>query len=390
MSSTLSQSSVQHELTKQALGLSGDVKQQLVPQEDSKSSELTNFARQENLLDDEFDEAFEQSSSDGKVTEKLSPKTISKPAPVVSKDINEINRIWLEKRQKLQKDPSRETINASEIQLGKKEDFAMQKGVSAGVSPISTNPLILPFSDRNRASGVDAIVAQSHQSKVSVSGETAFGIQNSAVVTVDSTEINVKSMDESKYNKELEEIKSMAFNGIDQVDSPSRDISASNENFKNTISEKALFTLPTNVIKISDKNPIEFQEDDVFEAELITQQNSDTNLVFCSFEQMMSLFKSPELDYSQIQTTVPLNGWKSIKKIFSGPPKLNKNLVRDRDSIFALAKLAFNPSDELHVQMLKTVYGVLTSKFMHFCLFEMWFLGSKERDFSPNDCSAKL
>ena len=77
---------------------------------------------------------------------------------------------------------------------------------------------------------------------------------------------------------------------------------------------------------------------------------------FCSVPEMMVLFNDPGLSFSDIEPVVPLTGWKSVKRLIFGPPKLNRSLLKERDSIFALAKMPLDNSSELHKSILQTVF----------------------------------
>ena len=369
---------IQHELTKQALGLNGDLKLGLSTTHNCSkqaSCEISNFVRHENLLDDEFDEAFESTEkSDQSKTEVDSRAELQStvPTPVVTKDINEINRIWNEKRNKIQSDqiPTKtpETIDITSISITSETD---------------NKPIIVPFKDRNRASKIDAIVVESSKllisangdAPISVKSETSFGLQNSSSVTIGATSEIAESqkLDDfektSRFNQEMEDLKSMALpkkeieQGLKFDKGTGTYLEEENTTTKESANEKLLpsnfFKLPYSEQNLKLEEPIEFQDDDdVFESK---DQSSSSDFVCCSVEQMMYLFTSPELNFSQIQPVVQVSGWKSLKKMFSGPPKLNKTLIKERDSIFALAKMEFNSGDEFHVSMLKTVYAAFTS-----------------------------
>ena len=99
---TESTEKLKHELSKQALGLNGDIRLAFQSnknsnQNGSKGDSKSVFALHESLLDDEFDDVIDGNSG----TSTSAKDVASSPTPFVidSKDINEINRIWNQKKE---------------------------------------------------------------------------------------------------------------------------------------------------------------------------------------------------------------------------------------------------------------------------------------------------
>ena len=127
---------LKYELSKQALGLNGDIrlafKSEETPDND-KSVSSTAFALHESLLDDEFDDVIDgpnESRNSTKIIEDFGQS--SKPLVTQSKDINEINRIWNEKKR---------YIKSNEQLSPQIENMDARFGSDKGISDASTKSL---------------------------------------------------------------------------------------------------------------------------------------------------------------------------------------------------------------------------------------------------------
>ncbi|XP_060068530.1 uncharacterized protein LOC132548665 [Ylistrum balloti] len=83
---------------------------------------------------------------------------------------------------------------------------------------------------------------------------------------------------------------------------------------------------------------------------------------------LMSYFELEEtlrpMDYSSamkhIRQTVNRRGFSALKHILFGPPKLNRNLLKEKEFIFCLAATQLDNSTLVHTRALQTIYRCLT------------------------------
>ena len=203
-------------------------------------------------------------------------------------------------------------------------------------------------------------------SKAKMAAEMSLGLQNSTFVSTHGDSSRIVSPDntpstevEAKRLQELQDLRAITNQGIPEKASSS-DIKSENVSPSGD-TKKGGVTQHEEAVTVNSSN------DELQEIPKSTPNGAVTADVYlCSGPEMMTLFSDPGLSFLDIEPVVPLTGWKSVKRFMFGPPKLNRSLVRERDTIFALAKMPLDNASKLHTSMLQTVYLKLVGKFFIF------------------------
>ncbi|GIY57895.1 ELMO domain-containing protein 3 [Caerostris extrusa] len=85
-----------------------------------------------------------------------------------------------------------------------------------------------------------------------------------------------------------------------------------------------------------------------------------TPLISCS--EVVNYFRQKDMNQylKCIKPVKQRKGFEVLKHWLTGPPKLNRNLIAERDLFFAIALCPFDTSDEVHIRVLQTLYKTLT------------------------------
>ncbi|GIY47872.1 ELMO domain-containing protein 3 [Caerostris darwini] len=85
-----------------------------------------------------------------------------------------------------------------------------------------------------------------------------------------------------------------------------------------------------------------------------------TPLISCS--EVVNYFRQKDMNQylKCIKPVKQRKGFEVLKHWLTGPPKLNRNLIAERDLFFAIALCPFDTSDEIHIRVLQTLYKTLT------------------------------
>ncbi|XP_071947207.1 ELMO domain-containing protein 3-like isoform X2 [Antedon mediterranea] len=81
-----------------------------------------------------------------------------------------------------------------------------------------------------------------------------------------------------------------------------------------------------------------------------------------SFNEALAYFQqcNMEIYKYKIKTTVDRSGFDAVSHFLFGPPKMNRNLLEERDLVFAIAQYQFDDNVEVHRRVLQTIYKKLT------------------------------
>ncbi|XP_076859347.1 ELMO domain-containing protein 3 [Brachyhypopomus gauderio] len=81
-----------------------------------------------------------------------------------------------------------------------------------------------------------------------------------------------------------------------------------------------------------------------------------------SFNEALQHFQTTDLGHilKTIQPTVRRTGLAAITHFLFGPPRLHRELVEERDLVFAIAQCSLDNSQPVHMRVLQTVYRKLT------------------------------
>ncbi|XP_028852167.1 ELMO domain-containing protein 3 isoform X2 [Denticeps clupeoides] len=81
-----------------------------------------------------------------------------------------------------------------------------------------------------------------------------------------------------------------------------------------------------------------------------------------SFNEALQYFQTSDLCelLRNIQPTVRRTGLAAITHFLFGPPRLHRDLVQERDLVFAIAQCSLDNKQEVHIRVLQTVYKKLT------------------------------
>lgn len=81
-----------------------------------------------------------------------------------------------------------------------------------------------------------------------------------------------------------------------------------------------------------------------------------------SFNEALQHFQTTDLTYllKNIQPTIRRTGLAAITHFLFGPPRLHKELLEERDLVFAIAQCSLDSTQPVHMRVLQTIYKKLT------------------------------
>ncbi|XP_018949014.2 ELMO domain-containing protein 3-like isoform X1 [Cyprinus carpio] len=81
-----------------------------------------------------------------------------------------------------------------------------------------------------------------------------------------------------------------------------------------------------------------------------------------SFNEALQHFQTSDLGdlLKNIQPTIRRTGFAAITHFLFGPPRLHKDLVEERDLVFAIAQCSLDNGQSVHMRVLQTIYRKLT------------------------------
>ncbi|KAG7247427.1 hypothetical protein CRUP_037727, partial [Coryphaenoides rupestris] len=87
-----------------------------------------------------------------------------------------------------------------------------------------------------------------------------------------------------------------------------------------------------------------------------TEESAPTPLI--SFNEALQYFQTTDLGelLRSIQPTVRRTGLAAITHFFFGPPRLHRELLEERDLVFAIAQCSLDNSQAVHMRVLQTIY----------------------------------
>uniref|UniRef100_A0A8C7WRC1 ELMO/CED-12 domain containing 3 n=1 Tax=Oryzias sinensis TaxID=183150 RepID=A0A8C7WRC1_9TELE len=88
----------------------------------------------------------------------------------------------------------------------------------------------------------------------------------------------------------------------------------------------------------------------------ITEDSTPTPLI--SFNEALQYFQTTDLGdlLKNIQPTIRRTGLAAITHFLFGPPRLHKDLLEERDLVFAIAQCPVDNSQPVHMRVLQTIY----------------------------------
>ncbi|KAG7270629.1 hypothetical protein CRUP_010924, partial [Coryphaenoides rupestris] len=94
-----------------------------------------------------------------------------------------------------------------------------------------------------------------------------------------------------------------------------------------------------------------------------TEESAPTPLI--SFNEALQYFQTTDLGelLRSIQPTVRRTGLAAITHFFFGPPRLHRELLEERDLVFAIAQCSLDNSQAVHMRVLQTIYKRLNFPF---------------------------
>lgn len=97
------------------------------------------------------------------------------------------------------------------------------------------------------------------------------------------------------------------------------------------------------------------------EGEEIKSKLPESTPLLSYFEMQETVLKTDFTSVkSNIHTTVDRSGFSAIKHFLFGPPKMHRNLLPSKETVFCIAASSFNNSNSMHTRALQTVYRCLT------------------------------
>ncbi|KAM8866209.1 ELMO domain-containing protein 3 [Synchiropus picturatus] len=92
----------------------------------------------------------------------------------------------------------------------------------------------------------------------------------------------------------------------------------------------------------------------------LTEDSSPTSLI--SFNEALQYFQTTDLGdlLKNIQPTIRRTGLAAITHFLFGPPRLHRELLEERDLVFAIAQCPVDNSQSVHMRVLQTIYKRLT------------------------------
>ncbi|KAL0967880.1 hypothetical protein UPYG_G00258990 [Umbra pygmaea] len=94
---------------------------------------------------------------------------------------------------------------------------------------------------------------------------------------------------------------------------------------------------------------------------VVSEENSPTPLI--SFNEALQHFQTTDLGevMKNIQPTIRRTGLAALSHFIFGPPRLHRELLEERDLVFAIAQCGLDNSQAVHMRVLQTIYKKLTS-----------------------------
>lgn len=94
---------------------------------------------------------------------------------------------------------------------------------------------------------------------------------------------------------------------------------------------------------------------------VLSEESSPTPLI--SFNETLQHFQTTDLGelLKNIQPTIHRTGLSAITHFLFGPPRLHKELLEERDLVFAIAQCSMDNSQVVHMRVLQTIYKKLTN-----------------------------
>ncbi|XP_026199444.1 ELMO domain-containing protein 3 isoform X2 [Anabas testudineus] len=87
----------------------------------------------------------------------------------------------------------------------------------------------------------------------------------------------------------------------------------------------------------------------------LTEDLTPTSLI--SFNEALQYFQTTDLgDFLNIQPTIRRTGLAAITHFLFGPPRLHRELLEERDLVFAIAQCPVDNSQTVHMRVLQTIY----------------------------------
>ncbi|CDQ62081.1 unnamed protein product [Oncorhynchus mykiss] len=93
---------------------------------------------------------------------------------------------------------------------------------------------------------------------------------------------------------------------------------------------------------------------------VVSEESSPTPLI--SFNEALQHFQTTDLGevLKNIQPTIRRTGLAAITHFLFGPPRLHRELLEERDLVFAIAQCSLDNSQAVHMRVLQTIYKRLT------------------------------